>query len=220
MDETFQFELFDDPSNRLLAAASYAEFSSLLAGSGCRKCGLSVERRNIVVDRGNPSSRLMIVGEGPGQQEDATGKAFVGRAGQLLDEIMAAVRLDTNRDMIIANVVKCRPPGNRQPQTEEARTCLPFLKKQIQLVRPDCILLLGAVAARYLFAEKKAITMNEEVGRFFNSAEYPGINFMLLYHPAFLLRDPRKKKDMWSHVKTFHQWWTSRETRRPAEVQP
>jgi uracil-DNA glycosylase family 4 len=211
MAETIQFELFDDPSNRLLAAGSYAEFNRLLSGSNCRKCGLSMERKNIVVDRGNPSSRLMLIGEGPGQQEDATGKAFVGRAGQLLDEIMAAVRLDTNRDMIIANIVKCRPPGNRQPQAEEAKTCLPFLKKQIQMVRPDCILLLGAVAAKHLFADRRGISMGEEVGRFFTSTEYPGINFMLLYHPAFLLRDPRKKKDMWSHIKAFHQWWTSRE---------
>lgn len=206
--ETFQFELFNDPANRVLAAADYGEFRRLLGGSGCSKCGLAEGRTNIVIDRGNPGARLMLVGEGPGQQEDATGQAFVGRAGKLLDEIMAAVRLDTSKDMLIANVVKCRPPENRAPQAEEAKACIPYLKKQISLVRPECILLLGATAAKHLFPDRKA-SMEEQVGRFFTSPEHPGINFMLLYHPAFLLRDPRRKKDMWDHIRTFHRWWTS-----------
>jgi uracil-DNA glycosylase family 4 len=217
MADAFQFELFDDPSNRVLNAGSYGEFRRLMAGSGCRKCGLAAGRTSIVIDRGNPASKLLLVGEGPGQQEDLTGRAFVGRAGKLLDEIMAAVHLDTERDMLIANVVKCRPPENRTPQREEAASCLPYLRKQIDLVRPDCILLLGATAARHLFPDRKLGSMEEEVGKFFDGPEYPGIKFMLLYHPAYLLRDPRKKKDMGEHVKTFNRWWTSGERAgRPA----
>lgn len=211
MVEKFQFELFSDSSNRILDAADYREFKRLLRDLDCRECSLAPGRTNIVIDRGNPASKLMLVGEGPGQQEDMAGSAFVGRAGRLLDDIMTAVGMDTNHDMLIANVVKCRPPGNRAPQREEAQKCLPYLRKQIELVRPDCILLLGAVAAKYLFSDKKAVSMKDEVGRFFGHKEYPGIRFMLLYHPAFLLRDPRRKKDMWEHIRTFHQWWTKRD---------
>jgi uracil-DNA glycosylase family 4 len=210
MADSFQFELFDDPSNRVLAADTYEKFRRLLIEFDCDKCALAGERTNIVVDRGDPSSGLMLIGEGPGRNEDLEGKAFVGRAGKLLDEIMEAVGLDTDRDMLIANVVKCRPPNNRAPQKEEAGLCLPYLRKQIQLVAPDCILLLGAVAARHLLPEKKSITMAEEAGRFFSSPEFPGIRLMILYHPAFLLRDPRRKKDMWGHVKTFSEWWSAR----------
>ncbi len=209
MNESSQFDLFDDPANRVLGAGTYGEFRRLLSSFDCRKCGLAEGRTRLVVDRGNPEARLMAIGEGPGQQEDLTGKAFVGRAGRLLDEIMAAVQLDTERDMLIANVVKCRPPGNRAPQTEEARACLPYLRQQIRLVGPSCILLLGATAARFLFPEMKGVAMNEAVGKIFRNPGYPGIAFMLLYHPAYLLRDPRKKKDMESHVREFHRWWTA-----------
>jgi DNA polymerase len=211
MVESFQFELFDDPSNRILAAADYSEFQRLLSGFDCRKCSLAEQRTNIVIDRGNPESKVMLIGEAPGQQEDLQGRAFVGRAGQLLDEIMKAVELNTEKDMLIANVVKCRPPNNRPPHAEEARMCLPYLKKQVHLVNPDAILLLGAVAARFVFPEKKSISMAEESGKFFQSPDFPGIDFMILYHPAFLLRDPRRKKDMWSHIKTFKDWWMERD---------
>jgi DNA polymerase len=210
VSDTFQFELFDGPANRILGAPDYASFRERLTGSTCSRCGLAAGRTNIVVDRGNPETRLMVVGEGPGEQEDLQGRAFVGRAGKLLDEIMRAVDLDTERDMLIVNVVKCRPPGNRQPQADEAAACLPFLRKQVALTRPACILLLGATAARHLLPERKLASMGEEVGRFFTSPEWPGIDLMLLYHPAFLLRDPRKKKDMWDHVRAFKSWWAGR----------
>jgi uracil-DNA glycosylase family 4 len=211
MADTVQFELFDSPSNRMQNSGTYDEFRRLLSSFDCRKCALADGRTTIVIDRGNPASKLMLVGEGPGAQEDQTGKAFVGRAGKLLDEIMATVNLDTERDMLIVNVVKCRPPDNRTPHPTEAASCLPYLQKQIGLVGPACILLLGATAAKHLFTQRKFASMEEEVGKFFESPEYPGIRFMLLYHPAFLLRDPRKKKDMWSHMKTFHEWWTTEE---------
>ncbi|MEE9264104.1 MAG: uracil-DNA glycosylase, partial [Vicinamibacteria bacterium] len=144
-----QFDLFDAGSNTILGSGSYDELKTRLVESGCTKCGLHAGRTQIVVDRGNPDASVMVIGEGPGEQEDRQGKAFVGRAGQLFDQIMNAVGIDTNEDMLIANVVKCRPPDNRSPHADEAAACLPFLKRQIELVRPHIILLLGATALKH-----------------------------------------------------------------------
>ncbi|MBI4051866.1 MAG: uracil-DNA glycosylase, partial [Elusimicrobia bacterium] len=142
-----QFDLFDTAQNDLLSVSSYADFRRLLAASNCQKCTLRNSRTHIVVDRGNPNAKILVAGEGPGENEDLQGLAFVGRAGQLMDRLVQEeMGLDTNQDFLIANVVKCRPPENRAPQKEEAETCLPFLKKQIELVRPKIILLLGATA--------------------------------------------------------------------------
>ena len=121
-----QFDLFDAVSSTILGSPSYAEFKEKLRDSGCAKCALHTGRTNIVVDRGNPSAYIMVIGEGPGENEDKQGLAFVGRAGQLFDKIMSSVGFDTNRDMLIANVVKCRPPENRNPRTEEAAECIPL----------------------------------------------------------------------------------------------
>ncbi len=108
-----QFDLFDADSNTILEASTYDEFKKRIIESGCSKCALSASRTQIVVDRGNPAASIMVIGEGPGENEDKQGKAFVGRAGQLFDQIMSAVGIDTNRNMLIANIVKCRPPENR-----------------------------------------------------------------------------------------------------------
>src|SRR5262245_55877077 len=135
-----QFDLFDSGSNTILGAESYEEFRERLRASGCAKCALHQGRTNIVVDRGNPAAPVMTIGEGLGENEDKEGRAFVGRAGQLFDKIMSAVGIDTERDMLIVNVVKCRPPENRNPRTEEAAECLPYLKRQIELTRPRVIL--------------------------------------------------------------------------------
>ncbi len=198
-----QFDLFDRTQNDLFAAPDYAGFKELLAASNCRKCALAGGRRTIVVDRGNPEARIMAIGEAPGETEDSTGRAFVGRAGKLLDEIMKAIRLDTERDMLIANIAKCKPPGNRAPLIEEVAACKPYLRRQIELVQPRIILLLGATALKYMIPGKVDFSMTEEAGTIFLSDEYPGISFMVLYHPAYLLYDPRKKKDMWEHVKAL-----------------
>lgn len=196
-----QFDLLDVEHNLIIASSTYEEFAKRLRESGCKRCPLSQSRRNIVIDRGNPNARLMVISERPGENEDATGVAFVGRAGELLDKIFAAIGLDTNKDMLIVNVVKCLPPVERAPLASEAGICLPYLEKQIELVRPKAAVLLGAVALKYMNPEHKEISMEEEAGKFITLPCYPGIQFMVLYHPAFLLRDPTKKKDMWEHVK-------------------
>ena len=144
----------------------------------------------------------MVIGEAPGETEDREGRAFVGRAGRLLDQAMAAEGFDTNRDVLIANVVKCRPPGNRPPKPAEAANCFPYLRWQLDRVRPRLVVLLGATAARHFLKDRmKSAPMKDAVGRFFRLPEEPGIDFLLLYHPAFLLRDPRKMADMREHLR-------------------
>jgi len=205
--DSIQFEFFDSGSNDLLAASDYLDFKTKLKESNCQRCSeLSESRTNIVVDRGNPEAPIVAIGEAPGENEDAQGLAFVGRAGQLLDKIMESVRLDTNKDMLILNVVKCRPPANRPPKPQEAANCLPYLKWQLKKVRPKLIVLLGATAAKHFVPEFKEAGMRERVGQFFDVADYPGTKFLLLYHPAYLLRDPRKKVEMWDHVKGMKKW--------------
>jgi DNA polymerase len=190
----------------LLGIRDYAEFKRKLAASGCTKCGLSEARRNIVVDRGNPEARVLAVGEGPGADEDATGKAFVGRGGQLLDRLMAEAGIDTNRDLLITNVVKCRPPENRVPKAGEAAACMPYLRHQIRLVRPEVIVPLGATAFRFLFPARKKDPMKEIVGRALEDDAFPGVRILPLYHPAFLLRDPRKVPVAKEHLRTLAEW--------------
>ena len=201
-----QLDLFDGQANRILSRADYAGFAGELAGSGCRRCPLSDSRTRIVVDRGNPEAKVMVIGERPGANEDIQGKAFVGRAGKLFDTIMASVGLDSNRDMLIANVVKCRPPGNRAPLDEEVEACSPFLRRQIELVRPRVIILLGATALKRMDPSKKSFSMEEEAGRFISLPAYPGIDFLVLYHPAALLYNSRLKPAMWAHVKELRKF--------------
>ncbi|MFH1022773.1 MAG: uracil-DNA glycosylase [Planctomycetota bacterium] len=201
-----QFDLFDATLNHILTAGDYGEFRTRMAGTNCQRCGLAAHRTQIVVDRGVPKARIMVIGEGPGENEDKQGKAFVGRAGKLFDEIMRAVHLDTNEEMLIANVVKCRPPENRAPRTEEAAACIPFLKKQIDLVKPRVILLLGATSLKHLDPAKKEFAMADEAGKFMTLSEFPGIQFMVLYHPAALLYNAGLKPAMWTHVKTLRTW--------------
>ncbi len=198
---TTQFDLFDNTQNDIFGAKEYPLFKDYLKNSNCKRCVLHEGKRNIVIDRGNHSSKLMIIGEAPGKNEDIEGKAFVGKAGKLLDEIMKAISLNTEEDLLIANVVKCRPPENRSPLREEVSACLPYLHKQIELIQPRVIVLLGAVALKHMIPEKKDFSMAEEAGTFFSSEDYPGVQFLVLYHPAYLLYDPRKKQDMWEHVK-------------------
>ncbi len=195
----------------VLRATTYEEFKTKLIASNCSKCPeLCQSRHNIVVDRGNPQTKVLVIGEAPGENEDLQGRAFVGRAGQLLDKIMASIDLDTNNDMLIVNVVKCRPPENRAPKPVEADNCRAYLKWQIDFVKPEVVVLLGATAAKHLMPEQKGQGMKERVGQLFDLSTYPNTKFLLLYHPAYLLRDPRKKPEMWEHVKKLKAYLESR----------
>ena len=202
-----QFDLFDQTQNKILDAKTYAEFKEALTQSNCTKCALSESRTHIVIDRGNSNAKVLMIGEAPGENEDLQAKAFVGRAGQLLDELMRGIGFDTNRESLIINVVKCRPPENRSPKQEEVNACNPFLKKQIELVKPKIILLLGAVALKHVIPGKGEFSMEREAGTFFDHSDFPEIEFMVLYHPAFILRDPRKKPVMIEHLKKFKDYW-------------
>jgi DNA polymerase len=188
-----QGELFGDPAAAALAKPSYESFAQALRGSGCRRCGLAAGRTNIVVDRGSPASGIVLVGEGPGRDEDLQGRAFVGRAGKLLDRLMAEAGIDTESGTLIANVVKCRPPDNRAPKQEEAAACRPFLLRQLEFVSPRLVMLLGAAALGLFFPGKKGTPMRDLVGKTFAADEHGGTPFAVLYHPAYLLRDPRKQ---------------------------
>ena len=161
----------------------------------CTRCKLSVGRNKIVFGDGDPRARLMFVGEGPGADEDASGLPFVGRGGQLLNNMINAMGLQREQ-VYIANIVKCRPPSNRVPEPDEAHTCIPFLEQQIAAVAPEVIVALGSTAATYLLGVKSALGLLR--GRIHASR---GAKLIVTYHPAFLLRDPRQKKEAWADLK-------------------
>ena len=186
--------------DQLLSIRGYGEFKEALAGSDCQECTLAEARNRIVVDRGNPKARIMAVGEGPGAEEDERGLAFVGRGGRLFDKLMAEAGFDTNRDLLIANVVKCRPPENRVPRVPEADACLPYLRHQIEMVEPKVIILLGATSVRFLLPSLRKSAMKDLVGKPHYDARFPGVTFLVFYHPAYLLRDPRKQVDAREHI--------------------
>lgn len=205
-----EFDLFDAAYNDVLAAPTYREFRQRLTGYDCQKCPRGKARSHIVIDRGNPEAKILIVSERPGDNEDMRGEAFVGRSGELLDKIMASIGLDSNRDMLIANVVKCKAEMDRAPSAGEVESCMPYLRRQIELMKPAVILLLGAVALKFLVKDRgDEFSMEEEAGHFFAAPDFPGIQFMVLYHPAFLLRDPTKKAAMWEHVKKLRAFLSS-----------
>jgi uracil-DNA glycosylase family 4 len=160
----------------------------------CTRCALHTGRHSIVFADGSPTARLMFVGEGPGADEDTQGLPFVGRAGQLLNNMIAAMGLK-REEVYIANVVKCRPPGNRTPEPEEAKTCSPFLFRQIDVVRPQVLVALGATAATYLLGARQPLA-----GLRGRVHAFRGMSLIVTYHPAFLLRDPRQKKEAWADL--------------------
>ena len=161
----------------------------------CTRCGLCSGRTQVVNTHGNHNARLMFVGEAPGADEDAQGKPFVGRAGQLLTKMIEAMGMK-RADVIIGNVNRCRPPGNRQPTLEEAAICRPFLFREIATVRPAVIVVMGNTALRNLLEIKAGISSVR--GRF---RDYHGIPVMPTFHPAYLLRDPSKKRETWEDLK-------------------
>jgi DNA polymerase len=161
----------------------------------CMRCKLCTGRTNIVFGAGDPGAALMFVGEGPGHEEDKAGEPFVGAAGQLLTRIIEAIKL-TRAKVYIANVVKCRPPGNRLPEAEEIAACLPFLRRQIAAIQPRAICTLGSCAAKALLDSPEPISRLR--GRFF---DYQGIRVLPTFHPAYLLRNPEKKREVWEDMK-------------------
>jgi uracil-DNA glycosylase len=161
----------------------------------CTRCRLHKQgRKQIVFGVGNPRAELMFVGEAPGADEDEQGEPFVGRAGQLLNNMIKAMGMQRT-DVYIANIIKCRPPGNRTPERDECETCSPFLLRQIAVIRPKVIVALGAVAAKTLLAIHAP--MAELRGRWY---DFRGTKLTVTYHPAFLLRDPRQKKEAWKDL--------------------
>jgi uracil-DNA glycosylase family 4 len=176
-------------------------------GPDCTRCKLGKQgRKQIVFGVGNPRAELMFVGEGPGADEDAQGEPFVGRAGQLLNNMIKAMGI-RREDVYIANIVKCRPPGNRQPERDECDTCSPFLMRQISVVKPKVVVALGATAAKNLLAMNAS--MMELRGRFYDfmpagaqssDPSWQGTKLAVTYHPAFLLRDPRQKGEAWKDL--------------------
>jgi len=161
----------------------------------CQRCRLAKNRTNIVFGCGNPSAKLLFVGEGPGFEEDQQGEPFVGPAGQLLTKIIEAIHLSRGQ-VYICNIVKCRPPRNRNPQPDEIKTCFQFIDRQIAAIRPDFICALGSVAAQTLL--NTATPISRLRGRFH---DYKGIKLLPTYHPAYLLRNPEKKRDVWEDMK-------------------
>jgi DNA polymerase len=185
-------ELFGDPA--LASAGSLEEVRAHIGD--CARCKLAGGRTNIVFGVGNPNADLMFVGEGPGRDEDLQAEPFVGRAGQLLTEIITKGMKLARSDVYIANIVKCRPPENRNPEPDEIATCRPFLARQIDIVAPRVIVALGSVAAQALLEVRTPITRMRG-----NWHDYRGIKVMPTLHPAYLLRTPGDKKLVWADIK-------------------
>ncbi len=166
----------------------------------CTKCELYKNRNNFVFGSGNPNAEVIVIGEGPGAEEDKQGLPFVGRAGILLTDILKAIKFSRD-EVYIANIVKCRPPDNRTPFQEEMEKCLPYLKKQIELIRPRLILCLGLTAAKGLLGRKESLTaLRGKIFDYNNS-----IKVMVTFHPAALLRNPNWKRDCWKDVQEFRK---------------
>lgn len=161
----------------------------------CTNCKLHQTRTNVVFGQGDAKASLMFIGEGPGSQEDLTGIPFVGKSGQLLDKIFEAIDI-TRDDIYIANIVKCRPPGNRNPMEQEMCACMPYLRHQVKLIHPRIIVCLGRVAAQKIIRPDFRITKEHGIW-----TERKGYWLMATYHPSALLRDPSKKKDAWEDFK-------------------
>lgn len=167
--------------------------------SSCMKCPLGSTRTNFVFGVGNPNAKVMFIGEAPGADEDAQGEPFVGRAGQLLNKILAAVNLK-REEVYICNILKCRPPQNRDPLAAEMETCIPYLEKQIEIIKPQFIICLGRIAAQWLLQTNDTLTrLREKVHK------YRDTKLIITYHPAALLRNPNWKRPAWEDMKMFRK---------------
>lgn len=166
----------------------------------CKRCKLHRTRRTIVFGEGNEKATLMFIGEGPGYDEDVQGRPFVGRAGQLLTKIIESIHL-SREEVYIANIVKCRPPQNRNPEADEIQSCNPFLTKQINAIRPKIICALGTFSAQTLLKTDTKISALR--GKLY---DLEGIKVIPTYHPAFLLRNPERKREVWEDMKKIDEW--------------
>jgi DNA polymerase len=194
-------------------------------GPNCQRCKLAtLGRKQIVFGTGDPHAELMFIGEGPGADEDSQGLPFVGRAGQLLNNMISAMGLKREQ-VYIANIVKCRPPGNRTPERDECDTCSPFLMRQIQVIRPKVIVALGATAAKNLLGVNDSMASLR--GRFYDfspprtstdTGEHLECKLAVTYHPAFLLRDPRQKKETWKDLQMVMRYLGLTPPPRPSEA--
>ncbi len=165
------------------------------ACNNCTRCKLCHNRHNVVIGTGNKEARIMFIGEGPGADEDIEGIPFVGKAGKLMDKAFEGIGID-RKEVYIANIVKCRPPNNRNPEYEEAESCKEYLESQINLIKPQIIILLGSVALKNILGKEYGITASR--GKWF---EKDGIKILPTFHPAALLRDETKKIDFWNDLK-------------------
>jgi len=199
VEEQMELGFVESPRTLHASPTTGCSFSSMedirTAVENCRACSLHESRTNVVFGAGNEKARLVFVGEAPGADEDRQGQPFVGRAGQKLTQIIEAIGLSRS-EVYITNVLKCRPPGNRNPLPEEVRACEPYLVEQLRLIKPKIICALGTFAAQTLLRSDRSISNLR--GRFHT---YQGIKLMPTYHPAFLLRNPRFKRSVWEDVK-------------------
>ena len=166
----------------------------------CQKCALSDTRHNVVFGVGNQNAEVMFIGEGPGENEDLQGEPFVGRAGQLLDDMLEIIDLSRKSNVYIANIVKCRPPQNRDPLNTEQDACIGYLRNQVALIRPKIIVCLGRIAAMKIIKEDFKIT--REHGQWF---ERNGVHMMAMFHPAAILRDPRRRPEAFEDLKKLEK---------------
>ena len=163
------------------------ETSWLAACADCTNCGLAIQRQRVVISRGNPAARVMVIGEAPGASEDEQGLPFVGRSGRVLDGLFTGAGLDPDTDLFITNVVKCRPPENRKPTAAELRACRPWIQKQIEVVDPPLVVLVGATAVKAMLGSKQAMGSLRGVW-----IEQDGRSWMPIFHPSYLLRNPSR----------------------------
>ena len=166
----------------------------------CKKCALHSTRTNLVFGVGNENADILFVGEGPGENEDLQGEPFVGKAGKLLDKYLEVIDLDRNKNIYIANIVKCRPPQNRDPQEDEQEACINWLREQTRLIEPKIIVCLGRIAAMKLI--KPDFKISKEHGQWFEKGRF---SMMALYHPAALLRDPRRRPETYEDLKVLKE---------------
>jgi uracil-DNA glycosylase family 4 len=196
----------DFPAEPWVSAASIPLLNQAI--NTCTKCGLSKTRTNFVFGAGNPKAEVVVVGEAPGAEEDAQGEPFVGRGGQLLTKILESIQFKRN-DVFICNILKCRPPNNRDPQTEEVELCEPYLWKQLELINPKIILCVGRIAGQSILKTNASLSVLRT-----KVHDYRGIPLMVTFHPAALLRNPNWKRPCWEDVQKFRKLYEEIKNKR------
>ena len=191
--------LSDYPAEPWANTSSLGELNSMICD--CQKCSLGATRIKFVFGVGNPKAEIVLIGEAPGADEDAKGEPFVGRAGQLLNKILEAIHFK-REDVYICNILKCRPPNNRDPRPEEVQQCEPYLWKQLEIIKPKIILCLGRISAQVLLKTADSLTKLRE-----NVHDYRGIPLLVTYHPAALLRNPNWKRPTWEDVQKLRKMY-------------